>query len=404
MDLKKDDIYMAMALELAEKGRFTANPNPMVGAVIVVGDKVVARGWHKRPGTPHAEAMALDKAGDRANGSTLYVSLEPCCHKDKRTPPCTDRVIKAGVSRVVIAMSDPNPKVNGKGIKMLRDAGLDVKVGTLRERAEQLNRPFSKYITAGAPYVTLKVAQTLDGKIATSTGESKWITGPESRQYGHMVRNRVDAIMVGIGTIMKDDPSLTTRVEGGGLSHDPHRIILDSHLRIPLDAKVLNLRSRAKTYVATTVNAPTSKMKEVKDKKAEILIVDPDETGRISFPALMDELAKLGMLNLLIEGGARVNASALRAGVVDRALFFIAPKILGGDDARGSIGGGSPEYLDDAINLNIIKHTNLGRDILIEGIVEAREGEQLPAAPTDTEKPARKKRRRRRPSSKKKGE
>jgi diaminohydroxyphosphoribosylaminopyrimidine deaminase/5-amino-6-(5-phosphoribosylamino)uracil reductase len=264
------------------------------------------------------------------------------------------------------------------------------------------------------PYVTLKVAQTLDGKIATSTGESKWITGPEARQFGHMIRNQVDAILVGIGTILKDDPSLTTRIEDGGNSHDPARIILDSHLRIPLDAKVLNIRSNAKTYIATTVNAPTSKMKEIKGRKAEILIIDPDEDGRLSFPSLMDELAKLGMTNLLIEGGAQVNAAALRASVVDRVLFFIAPKILGGDNARGSVGGGSPEYLSDAIDLNIIKHTNLGNDILIEGVVK-RDGEkasertpgQTSEQPSDgaqNDKPAKRRRRRRRPSAKKKVE
>jgi len=378
---------MAVALELAEKGRGTTSPNPMVGAVIVKDGKIVGKGWHKRPGTPHAEAVALEKAGALSEGATIYVNLEPCCHRDKLTPPCSDAIIKHRLSRVVIGMVDPNPKVSGKGIQMLRDAGIQVDVGILGERCERLNETFAKHITTGMPFVTLKVAQTLDGKIATSSGESKWITGSDARRFGHRLRSQSDAILVGISTVLRDDPSLTTRIEDQPGARDPHRVILDSRLRVPLDAKVLNQTSKSTTYIATTIDAPTSKLKEVKKKKAEILIIDQDESGMINMPSLMQELAKLGMTSVLVEGGARVNASALRSGVVDKVVFFLAPKLLGGDDARGSIGGGSPDSLDEAIELTCIAHTTVGRDIMVEGYI-AGSGSRVCA-------PARKKRRRR---------
>lgn len=373
-DIRTDEKYMAIALDLAEKGRGTTSPNPMVGAVVVKDEKIIGKGWHKRPGTPHAEAIALEKAGANAEGATLYVNLEPCCHTDKLTPPCADAIIRHKIARVVVGMVDPNPKVSGRGIEMLKDAGIDVQTGVLRERSERINEAFAKHIATNMPFVTLKVAQTLDGKIATSSGESKWITGSEARRIGHRLRGESDAIMVGIGTVLRDDPSLTTRIEGVPESRDPHRVILDSHLRIPLDAKVLNLSSKAKTYVATTISASTSKLKEIKKKKAEILIMDADETGRVNLLGLMEELARLGMTNVLVEGGARVNATALRSGVVDKVIFFIAPRILGGDDARGSIGGGSPASLDDAVKLTCVSHTNAGQDIMVEGYIEGRTG------------------------------
>ncbi len=373
-DIKTDEKYISIALDLAEKGRGTTSPNPMVGAVVVKDGKIIGKGWHKRPGTPHAEVIALDKAGARANGATLYVNLEPCCHTDKLTPPCTDAILRHRVARVVVGMVDPNPKVSGRGIGMLKSAGIEVLAGVLKERSERLNEAFAKHITTGMPFVTLKVAQTLDGKIATSSGESKWITGPEARRIGHRMRNQSDAIIVGIGTVLRDDPSLTTRIESAPESRDPHRVILDSHLRIPLDAKVLNLSSKSKTYIATTISASTAKLKEVKKKKAEILIIDADATGKVDMPGLMEELARLGMTNVLIEGGARVNASALRSGAVDKVVFFIAPKILGGDDARGSIGGGSPESLEDAVRLTCLSHTSAGQDMMVEGYIEGRKG------------------------------
>ncbi len=400
-DRKTDEKYMGMALELAALGRGTASPNPMVGAIVVKDDKVVGKGWHKRPGTPHAEAIALQKAGDKAEGATLYVNLEPCCHTDKLTPPCTDAVLKSKVSRVVVGMVDPNPKVSGKGIQVLHDAGIEVETGLLQDRCERLNRAFRKFISTGMPFVTMKVAQTLDGKIATSTGESKWITGLEARRQGHLLREQADAIIVGIGTVLRDDPSLTTRIDEVPDPHDPHRVVLDSHLRIPLDAKVLNVESSSTTYVATTIAASTQKMKEIKKKKGELLIIDSDPDGKVNIVLLMEELTKMGMTNILIEGGARVNAEALRAGVVDKVMFFIAPKLLGGDDARGSIGGKSPETLAGSVPLRDVRFNKVGEDILVEGYV-AKSGQEAEAADeagqeqkSEDEKPAHKRKKRR---------
>jgi diaminohydroxyphosphoribosylaminopyrimidine deaminase / 5-amino-6-(5-phosphoribosylamino)uracil reductase len=362
--LTQDEKYMAMAIDLALMGKGRTSPNPMVGAVVVKDGKVVGSGYHKKAGTPHAEAIALQAAGADAKGATLFVNLEPCCHTRKLTPPCTDAVITSGVARVVIGMMDPNPEVSGRGVSLLRDAGLTVDVGVLRERCEDINVVFRKYITTGLPFVTLKAAQTLDGKIATATGESKWITGPEAREYGHTLRNLADAIVVGIGTVLKDDPSLTTRL-GTQDSRDPARIILDSHARIPLTAKVLNLESGAKTYVAVTSGAPEDRIKELKAKGAEVLVIGAKD-GRVDIEALMRELANMGMTNVLVEGGATVNADALRAGIVDKVNFFIAPKILGGEDAIGSIGGRSPESLTGAVQLYDMSFTKLGGDILVE--------------------------------------
>jgi diaminohydroxyphosphoribosylaminopyrimidine deaminase/5-amino-6-(5-phosphoribosylamino)uracil reductase len=367
-DKKTDENYMSIALDLAAMGRGRTSPNPMVGAVIVKDGNIVGKGWHKKAGTPHGEAAALIKAGANAEGATLYVNLEPCCHRDKLTPPCTDAILKSSIRRVVVGMLDPNPKVSGKGVEILREAGVEVEVGVLQERCEKLNKVFTKFILTRMPFVTLKVAQTLDGKIATSTGESKWITGPEARKHGHMLRNFADAIVVGIGTVLRDDPSLTTRIEDAENTKDPERIILDSTLRIPLDAKVLNVQSKATTYIATTLAAPTAKIKELKKKNAEIIILG--EGSSITMPLLMEELGKMGLINVLIEGGSRVNAEALRSGVVDKVAFFIAPKILGGDDARGSIGASSPESLDQAIPLYDMRFTRLGEDILVEGFLK----------------------------------
>jgi len=403
-DTKTDEKYMAMALDLAEKGRGRTSPNPMVGAVVVKDGKVVGRGWHRKAGTPHAEALALDEAGEKAEGATLYVNLEPCCHTDKLTPPCSEAVIKSKVARLVVCTPDPNPKVSGKGLQALKDAGIEVTEGVLSERAARLNEVFFKYIRTGMPFVTMKVAQTLDGKIATSTGESKWITGPQARRLGHAMRNQADAIVVGIGTVLRDDPSLTTRLDGVENTRDPHRVILDSHLRIPLDARVLNAASDAYTYVATTLSASTHKMKDIKARNGHLLIVD-EEDGRVSLPLLLEEVAKLGMTNVLMEGGARVNAEALKAGVVDKVAFFIAPKLLGGDDAKGSIGGKSPDTLDGAALIHDMRFSRVGDDILIEGYINKAgaaqgepedEGMEPSSDEAAKKKPAHKRRRRHR--------
>lgn len=347
-------------------GKGRTSPNPMVGALVVKGKRIIGKGYHKKSGTPHAEILALEEAGKDAIDSTLYVNLEPCCHYDKKTPPCTDVIIKSGVKRVVLSMIDPNPKVSGKGIKILRKAGIKVEKGILEEESMRLNEAYIKYITTGSPFVILKIASSLDGKIATASGESKWITGDKSRKKVHHLRSEVDAVMVGIGTVLKDDPRLDVRLVKG---RDPHRIILDSKLKIPLNAKVLNTESEAKTFIATGPDAPKEKIAALKERGAEIIPVDLSE-DYINLSSLMKELGSRGIMSLMIEGGSETNASALKEGIVDKVLLFISPKIIGGHDSKGSIGGKSPERLSDAIILRDIKMKRLGEDILIEGYLK----------------------------------
>jgi diaminohydroxyphosphoribosylaminopyrimidine deaminase/5-amino-6-(5-phosphoribosylamino)uracil reductase len=368
-----DEKYMAMALRLAEKAAGRTSPNPMVGAVVVKNGRVIARGWHERAGEPHAEAIALAKAGAAARGATLYVTLEPCSHTNKRTPPCSPLVIQSGVKRVVIAMSDPNPKVSGGGIKAIRKAGIEVVTGVLEPKARHLNEAYIKYITRGMPFVTLKIAQTLDGKIATASGESMWITGEMARKAGRLLRDRNDAILVGINTILKDDPALTTRIPKG---RDPIRVIVDSRLRIPLTAKVLTQRSTAKTIVATLASASKAKVNQVRATGAEVLFVKSDK-GRVDLRDLMKKLGYMDVMSVLIEGGAEINASALKAGIVDKIVMFIAPTLMTGRDALCSIGGSSPVKLDHAIKLSEVTDRFVGPDLKIEGYVMKKEGRKV---------------------------
>jgi len=357
---------MAMALRLAAKAAGRTSPNPMVGAVVVKNGQVIARGWHKKAGEPHAEAIALAKAGAAARGGTLYVTLEPCSHTNKRTPPCSPLVIRSGVKRVVIAMSDPNPKVSGGGIRAIRKAGIEVVTGVLEPEAKHLNEAYIKYITKGMPFVTLKIAQTLDGRIATAKGESKWITSEKARADGHRLRDRNDAILVGINTVLKDNPSLTTRIAGG---RDPIRVVVDSRLRIPLNAKVLIQRSTAKTLVAALASAPRTKVNCIRATGVEVLFVKSKE-GRVDLPDLMKELGKQDIMSVLIEGGAEINASALKAGIVDKIVMFIAPMFMTGRDALCSVGGSSPVKLDHAVKLTDVTAQFVGPDLKIEGYVK----------------------------------
>jgi len=358
-----DEKYMRMALRLAERARGRTSPNPMVGAVVVKEGKVVARGLHEKAGEPHAEAIALRKAGKAAKGATLYVTLEPCSHTGKRTPPCSPLVISSGVKRVVVAMIDPNPKVSGGGVKALRFAGIRVETGLLETEARKLNEAFIKHISTGMPFITLKIAQTLDGKIATASGESKWITGEKAREEGHRLRDINDAILVGINTVLKDNPSLTTRIPKG---RDPIRVIVDSKLRIPLTAKILKLKSSANTIVATLTGAPKSKIKKLQDAGAEVITVK-SARGRVDLPGLMKKLGERDIMSVLIEGGAEVNASALKSGIVDKVVMFIAPTLMTGRDALCSIGGESPVKLRQALRLHDVSVRFAGQDIMIEG-------------------------------------
>ncbi len=360
-----DEKYMTMALRLAEKAAGQTSPNPMVGAVVVKNGRVVARGWHKKAGEPHAEAIALAKAGAAARGATLYVTLEPCSHTYKRTPPCSPLVIQSGVKRVVIAMIDPNPKVSGGGIRAIRKAGIEVVTGVLETEARLLNEAFIKHVTKKVPFVTLKIAQTLDGKIATATGESKWITGKEAREEGHKLRSWNDAILAGINTVLRDNPSLTTRIAGG---RDPIRVIVDSKLRIPVKARVLTGKSAASTVIATLAGAPKDKIKRLEAAGAEVLFVKSDK-GRVDLRDLMRKLGKMDILSVLIEGGAEIHASSLKAGIVDKVVLFVAPTLMTGKDSLCSIGGTSPKKLDQAIRLAGVTARFVGPDLKIEGYI-----------------------------------
>ncbi len=360
-----DEKYMRIALRLAEKAAGRTSPNPMVGAVVVKNGRVIARGWHKKAGEPHAEVIALAKAGSSAKGATLYVTLEPCSHVNKRTPPCSPLVIQSGVKRVVIAMIDPNRKVSGGGIRAIRKAGIEVVTGVLEPEARLLNEAYIKFITKGVPFVTLKIAQTLDGRIATAKGDSKWITGAKAREEGHKLRDRNDAILVGINTVLKDDPALTARIPDG---RDPVRVIVDSRLSIPLNAKVLTQRSTAKTVVAALASAPRTKVNCLQATGVEVLFVKSNR-GRIDLPDLMKELGKQDIMSVLIEGGAEINASALKAGIVDKIVMFIAPTLMTGRDSLCSIGGSSPVKLDHAVKLSEVTAQFVGPDLKIEGYV-----------------------------------
>jgi diaminohydroxyphosphoribosylaminopyrimidine deaminase/5-amino-6-(5-phosphoribosylamino)uracil reductase len=356
-----DEQWMKRALRLAEKGRGRTSPNPMVGAVLVKNGQVVGEGYHARAGEAHAEILALRQAGEEARGSTLYINLEPCIHYGK-TPPCAPAVIEAKVRRVVIGMEDPNPLVTGRGLKSLKKAGLDVEVGVLEKECRRLNEAFCKYILKKEPFVILKVAATLDGKIATREGDSKWISGETSRHFVHRMRDQVDGVVVGIGTVLKDDPQLTARIKKG---RDPYRIILDSRLRIPEDAKVIG-NSPSKTIIATTELAARDKIERLEKKGVRILTLDSKQ-GRVDLKNCLSKLGEMGMMSLLVEGGSQVNGSFLDEGLIDKILFFLSPKLIGDREALGIFGGSGKANLKETIPLNELRVRRMGEDILIEG-------------------------------------
>ncbi|MHB1125987.1 MAG: bifunctional diaminohydroxyphosphoribosylaminopyrimidine deaminase/5-amino-6-(5-phosphoribosylamino)uracil reductase RibD [Bacillota bacterium] len=360
-----DKHYMRRALGLAKRAEGRTSPNPMVGAVIVKDGRIIGKGYHHRAGTPHAEVHALKQAGPAARGATLYVNLEPCSHYG-RTPPCAQAVLEAGISRVVAAINDPNPLVAGKGLKLLQDSGISVQVGILEEEARQLNEVFIKHITTGMPFITLKAAMTLDGKIATRTGESRWISGEASRLYVHRLRDRYDAVLVGIGTVLADNPMLTTRLpEGKG--RDPVRVIVDSHLRIPLEAQVVVLQeSPAHTIIATLAEQDLQKVAALEARGVRVLEIDELE-GRVDMGKLMATLGRQGITSVLVEGGAEINASVLRQGIVDKVYFFVAPMLLGGSAAPGPIGGPGADKVAEALRLSKVSCRNSGGDMLISG-------------------------------------
>lgn len=363
--MSRDREFMGMALKLAAKGAGYVSPNPMVGAVVVKDGQVVGAGYHEAVGRAHAEVNALDDAGDKARGATLYVTLEPCNHTG-RTPPCTEKILRAGVRSVVVAMADPNPHVTGGGNRRLQAEGIDVVTGVCEPEARALNESFIKYIRTKNPFVILKCAATLDGRIATRTGDAKWVTGPASRQFVHQIRHAVDGILVGIGTVKADDPSLTTRLDGGE-GRDPVRVILDTHLAISDTAKVLRQQSDSDTVIVCGPAASAEKSARLTAEKGVQVIHVPLKDDVIDLGRLMPHLGALGITSLLVEGGARVMASMIASDIADKALFFYAPKILGGDDGFPICRGSGPEKMADCAALRDIRIRRFDDDVMIEG-------------------------------------
>ncbi len=361
-----DEHFMQMALEAAEQGRGYTSPNPLVGAVVVKNGVVVGRGFHPFAGGAHAEVHAIDAAGDAARGATLYVNLEPCNHTG-RTPPCTHKILSAGLRRVVIAMRDPNPQVAGGGAEFLEARGVEIVCGVCEEQAQRQNEVFTKYIRAGRPFVTAKCAATLDGRMATRTGDSKWVTGEEARAFVHELRHAVDAIMVGVGTVAADDPLLTTRLKGRP-SKDPIRVILDTRLRIAPTARVLNHCSEAETILVVGKEAPASARRRMPTKGVRVIDAEIRD-GRLDLDRLMDQLGRMGVTSILIEGGGRTLGSAFRSGIVDKVCFFYAPLLSGGDDGVPICSGAGAETMRDCIRLDRIRTRRFGDDVMIEGYV-----------------------------------
>ncbi len=362
---------MQMALDLAKKGEGFTSPNPMVGAVVVKDQEVIGKGYHKAAGEAHAEVNAIDDAGVLAKNATLYVTLEPCNHTG-RTPPCTEKVLASGIRRVVAAMNDPNPGVKGGGLDYLKSCGISTTVGVCEKQAKKLNEIFIKYALTKRPFTIVKCAATLDGRIATKTGDSRWVTGEESRRFVHQLRHAVDAIMVGINTVEKDNPSLTTRLTTrpkNAKQLDPTRIILDTHLRISEKAKLLQLHSDSDTILITGPLVARDKKIRLENKGVRI-VESPVIDGLIDLDGLMDLLGSLGITSLLVEGGSRVFASALTTGIVDKVLFFYAPKILGGDDGIPICKGPGVDLMDHCIPVKDIQVRRFGDDIMVEGYLK----------------------------------
>jgi diaminohydroxyphosphoribosylaminopyrimidine deaminase/5-amino-6-(5-phosphoribosylamino)uracil reductase len=363
--MSRDERFMRRALELARLGEGRTRPNPAVGAVIVCDGEVVGEGYHPQAGEPHAEIFALRQAGEKARGAELFVTLEPCSHHG-RTGPCAEAVLAAGIRRVCIGTVDPNPQVAGRGIARLQACGVEVCAGVLEAECRRLIAPFAKHITTGLPFVVLKSAMTLDGRTATVTGDSRWITGSESRAWVHQLRDRMDAVMVGIGTLLRDDPLLTTRLPEGG--RDAARIVVDSGLRIPESAAILRVESAAPTIIATTHAAPAEKIARLEARGAQILVIAAGEGG-VDLRDLLRQLGASGIQSILLEGGNILNAAALRAGLIDRVMIFIAPLLLGSGEAPGIFAGRGAERLVDALKLTAVQVRRFGDDTLIEGEV-----------------------------------
>lgn len=367
-----DEYYMRQALAIAQYATGRTSPNPLVGAVIVKDGRIVGQGWHRQAGTPHAEIHALAQAGELAKDAAIYVTLEPCSHHG-RTGPCADALIAAGIKKAVVAMTDPNPLVAGNGLHKLRAAGIEVVEGILAAAAAKQNEVFIKWISTGLPFGVLKTAMSLDGKIAAYTGHSKWITGPAARELVHQLRDTYDAILVGIGTVLADNPALTTRLPQGG--KNPVRIIVDSLARTPLTANVVTDR-QAPTIIAVGEAAPADRIAALRSQGAEVLVLATTPAG-VNLRQLFTVLGERRIASVLIEGGAAINAAALSANLIDKLYAFIAPKIIGGQAAPGPVGGTGAAAADQAFALEDVVTEAVGTDILISGYLTGREGRDV---------------------------
>jgi diaminohydroxyphosphoribosylaminopyrimidine deaminase / 5-amino-6-(5-phosphoribosylamino)uracil reductase len=357
---ESDLMYMKRALMLAAKASGATSPNPMVGALIVRNGLVIAEDFHKKAGELHAEALAILKAGDAAKNAALYVTLEPCCHTDKRTPPCSRAIIDAGIKKVFVAMKDPNPRVFGRGIRELRNHGITVVEGLLREKAFKLNEAYCKYIITKKPFVTLKAAMTLDGKIATPEGQSKWITGERARRIVHRMRCSVDAVMTAVGTVKADNPELTARIKCG---RQPARIIVDPFLQTPLDYRV-SMPPPATIFVVSSEAGNGQKKSELKNRGIQVIEY---EGRKVDMKWLMERLGGMGITSILIEAGSSFNAACLAGNVVDKVVFFVAPKIICGRTSIPVVGGESFMKLEDALQISDLRVRKIGEDVMIEG-------------------------------------
>jgi len=355
--------YMSLALELAEKGRGMVEPNPMVGAVVVKNSLIVGKGYHQVFGGPHAEVFALNEGKEDCTGATLYVSMEPCAHYGK-TAPCVDAIIKAGIKEVVIAIIDPNPITSGKGMQKLHEAGIDVKVGVMESQAAKLNAPFLKLMQKGLPYVIVKWAMSLDGKIASHTGDSRWISSEESREYVHKIRGQVDGIMVGINTVRRDNPLLTCRIKGG---RNPRRIIIDSNATLSLNSRLINTIQESELFVAVSSNAPQERVEKLRQVGCKIIRTS-NVNGLVDIKMLFQQLGKMNLTNILVEGGGRVITSVIEERLADKIMVFIAPILIGGEGAVSPIMGKGVTHIGESIKLIEITTKRFANDIVIEGV------------------------------------
>ncbi|HJX12722.1 MAG TPA: bifunctional diaminohydroxyphosphoribosylaminopyrimidine deaminase/5-amino-6-(5-phosphoribosylamino)uracil reductase RibD [Dehalococcoidales bacterium] len=361
--MENDERFMKQALRLARRGIGRTSPNPLVGAVIVRGERVIGQGYHHYFGGPHAEVNAIRNAREDIAGATLYVTLEPCRHYGK-TPPCTDAIIREKPGRVVIGMLDPFPEMLGRSVEVLKEHGIETRVGVLEGECRSLNESYIKYTTTGLPFITVKFAETLDGRIAAATGSSRWISSAASRRLAHRLRATHDAVLVGAGTVRADNPELTVRLARG---RNPVRVVMDSRLSIPMDAAVLSDQEKARTFIAVTGAAGEERIAALREKGVEVLMLPADEEGRVDLPALLKELGRRQVASVLVEGGAATITSFLRLGLADRLVAIVAPKLMGkGIEAVGELG---IRDVDKAIRLTFTRTYRRGEDIVVEARV-----------------------------------